>query len=130
MNGTVTRVLIAETQEKSGQSLYCISKGELSGGNKFATVATLNGSHLGRLMRGRIMSDYDPIEIRMEQMEGYYRRFMNQSPRDAYDSEYGMHLLHAAAIMTLADAIEYLANSHHDYVSQLFNIVKKKETDV
>ena len=35
------------------------------------------------------MSDYDPIEIRMEQMEGYYRRFMNQSPRDAYDSEYG-----------------------------------------
>jgi hypothetical protein len=25
-----------------------------------------------------------------------------------------MHLLHAAAIMTLADAIEYLANSHHD----------------
>jgi hypothetical protein len=77
------------------------------------------------------MSDYDPIEIRMEQMEDYYRRFMNQSPRDAYDSEYGMHLLHAAAIMTLADAIEYLANSHHDYVSQLFNIVnKRKETDV
>ena len=82
------------------------------------------------------MSSYDPIEIRMEQMEDYFRRFMNKSPRDAYGSEYGMNLLHAAAIMTLADAIEYLANSHHDYVSQLFNIVNKgqtkpgKETDV
>ena len=82
------------------------------------------------------MSSYDPIEIRMEQMEDYFRRFMNKSPRDAYGMEYGMNLLHAAAIMTLADAIEYLANSHHDYVSQLFNIVNKgqtkpgKETDV
>jgi len=57
MNGTATRVLIAETQEKSGQSLYCITKGELSGGNKFATVATLNGSHRERLMRGHLMSD-------------------------------------------------------------------------
>ena len=82
------------------------------------TVSLLNRFRWGLFLyqqgKRTQMSDYDPIEIRKEQMEGYYRRLMNQSPRDAYDSEYRMHLLHAAAIMTLADAIEYLANSHHD----------------
>ena len=50
----------------------------------------------------------------MEQLEDYYRSFMNKSARGAYGPEYGMSLLNTAAIMTLADAIQYLANSHHD----------------
>lgn len=77
------------------------------------------------------MSDYDPIELRMHDLDEYYRRFMNHAANSAHDSEYGMRLMQIAAIVTLADAIEYLANSHHDYVSQLFNIANKgKETDV
>ena len=82
------------------------------------------------------MPTNDPIETRMEQLEDYYRSFMNKSARGAYGPEYGMSLLNTAAIMTLADAIEYLANSHHDYVlAQLFNAMgierdDKEETDV
>jgi len=71
------------------------------------------------------MSDYDPIEIRMHDLDEHYRRFMNHAANSAHDSEYGMRLMQIAAVVTLADAIEYLGDT------LIKIIVKEKEdTDV
>jgi hypothetical protein len=74
----------------------------------------------------------ETIGIRMDQLGDHYRRFMNQTRHAGYDSEYGMSLMQIAAIMTVSDAIELLANSIHESISDLASSINRlaEETDV